>query len=395
MRLRFIIVCIVFGLFAVLSVGACSHPVRPAEFVINRLDVSPAVADPSVNIKVAAEIGNTGGLAENYTAVLKIDGKERDKQTVLIRPSENKTIVFTISEHNIGQHEVALDAAKTSFTVKAPVLSGEGQEGRTKKSGNAIKGMHATLRYDYLSMDENMNSQIAVWHSYAQFVKGSWSLVEGRDIKAPIIILPRKEGFVTIVRSTTEGYQFMPLGWTAYSKSYDEKAMLNQPGWGLATTFHPESTPYRIQKIRMACVANYTEGLIEEYDNKFIKVQILNDKAKVIWSEFFPWSRFRGTAYSDAEGLPAAQWFEIPVNDITVDGDFTVEVCSLGKQYIKEVRGYDYFALAYEKVGLCSNNKTNSFISENGKRPDPWITLYNQYGDRVCFNLCIRVDGNY
>ena len=176
-------------------------------------------------------------------------------------------------------------------------------------------------------------------------------------------------------------------------KTFDDKYRLSLPGWGLATTFHIENPPFKIEKIKLAAVAYYTMGIQQDYDSKFIRIQILDKQSRIIWSEYIPWSQFRGEIETDLKGLPKAIWQDISTGGVIVNDDFTVEITSVGKTYWEGDQAFDYFAVACEKIGNCGNSQTNSFISECGKRADPWITLYDQYGSPTCFNLCIRIEG--
>lgn len=80
----------------------------PAVIVVNKLEVTPNEIEAGETVTINAVISNVGGLSENYTAILNIDGKERDRQTVYINPSENKTMSFAVKEPNTGQHEITI-----------------------------------------------------------------------------------------------------------------------------------------------------------------------------------------------------------------------------------------------------------------------------------------------
>lgn len=254
-----------------------------------------------------------------------------------------------------------------------------------------LQGIPATLRYDYLNSEENLFTQVAVWHSMATFSSPNWGIA-GKFIESPLIILPGKEGAVAITGDGSGGYKYLPIGTISYRDTVDEKAELSKPGWGLATTFHPEKTPFAIRSINIAAVANYTRGMLDDYNKKFVFINILNAKSEVIWSKQYKWSDFRSTAASGQ--LPQAVWKEIPVG-VTVDSDFTVDILALSYAYNKAGYAYEYFAVAYDRIEKCGDVTSNSFISGNGKRYNSYIRLYDQYGMPVCFNLCIRIDGSY
>jgi hypothetical protein len=267
-------------------------------------------------------------------------------------------------------------------------------EDTAANQGTLLQGIPVNLRYDYLNTEENLSNQVAVWHSYATASAPNWGIA-GTWVETPLIILPNKEGAVCIIKDTygSSGYKYLQIDTTSYRDTVDEKVELNKPAWGLATTFHPDKTPFTINNIKIAGVANYTTGLVDDYNKKYLAVNILNGKSEIIWSKYYKWSDFRNTNTSSL--LPNAVWRDIAVDNVTVDGDFTIDVLALSDTYNKTGDMYSYFAVAYEKLAKCEDIPTNSFISGNGKRYTPYIRLYDQYGNPVCFNLCIRVDGIY
>lgn len=258
----------------------------------------------------------------------------------------------------------------------------------------SLKGIPVTLRYDYLTSEENLFTQVAVWHPYTSVHCPNWGIA-GEFVETPLIILPNKEGAVCIIKDTygSSGYKYLQIDTTSYRDTVDEKKELSKPAWGLATTLHPDKTPFTINNIKIAGVANYTTGLVDDYNKKYLAVNILNGKSEIIWSKYYKWSDFRNTDTSSL--VPNAVWRDIAVDNVTVDGDFTIDVLALSDTFNKTGNMYSYFAVAYEKLAKCEDIPTNSFISKNGKRYTPYIRLYDQYGNPVCFNLCIRVDGIY
>jgi len=103
------------------SITSCADSslvVKPALFVVNKLDIVPTEVAQDENITITAEIGNIGGISDNYTAILNVDGKERGSQIVAIKPSENKTCVFSLNESNSGRHTVEIGRLKQDFTVR-------------------------------------------------------------------------------------------------------------------------------------------------------------------------------------------------------------------------------------------------------------------------------------
>jgi len=96
---------------------------KPAEFNVYKIDINPSEVSPSENVTVTAIIGNTGGISDNYTAIMNVDGKERERQTVYIKQAENKTVAFHFAEQNIGKHQIVIGSGKADFTVNTAVPS--------------------------------------------------------------------------------------------------------------------------------------------------------------------------------------------------------------------------------------------------------------------------------
>jgi tetratricopeptide (TPR) repeat protein len=89
----------------------------PAKTVVIYVMIYPKELAPGELATIIVGISNIGGLADNYTAILNVDGKERERQTVAIEPSENTTITFSLNEYIVGVHEVEIGLVKGNFTI--------------------------------------------------------------------------------------------------------------------------------------------------------------------------------------------------------------------------------------------------------------------------------------
>jgi len=130
---------------------------KPAEFQVNKIEISPSEVGPLQTITITVEIGNTGGVVDNYTAILSIDGKESDNKTVTIKPSENKTVAFSVTELNIGLHEVEIGSAKSSFNTI---------EARDKNTEVSNKGIPPAGRSR--GPDEYIDWEISTYGTYGE-----------------------------------------------------------------------------------------------------------------------------------------------------------------------------------------------------------------------------------
>ena len=110
------IICLVFTL---LCYTCCSQmsATEPAEFHVYEVTVNPAKVANFDNVTVAAVIGNSGGVTDNFTAILKVDGKERGRYPVAIQPSENVTVSFALVAMYYGPHEVEIGSVTNEFFV--------------------------------------------------------------------------------------------------------------------------------------------------------------------------------------------------------------------------------------------------------------------------------------
>jgi hypothetical protein len=98
---------------------------------------------------------------------------------------------------------------------------------------------------------------------------------------------------VCIIRNYSQiSYRYFELVASQYGEMLTDEERLSRPGYGLAAVFTPEKTPFKIQKINMAAVANHT-GTAEEYDRYHFIVRILDAKKQVVWSKSLPWSYYK------------------------------------------------------------------------------------------------------
>jgi hypothetical protein len=109
----------IFLAFALLCYTCCSQmsTPEPAEFHVYGVDVNPAKVANFDNVTVSAVIGNSGGVTDNFTAILNVDGKERGRYTVAIKPSENVTVSFALVAMYYGPHEVEIGSVTNEFFV--------------------------------------------------------------------------------------------------------------------------------------------------------------------------------------------------------------------------------------------------------------------------------------
>ncbi|MGA9049678.1 MAG: hypothetical protein WB588_11875 [Dehalococcoidia bacterium] len=377
---------------------ACSEP--PA---INYFNASPTAITSGQAVTLQWDV--SGATRANISGV----GAVVPSGQAIVTPATTTTYVLTVPDSTLSL-SVTIDVTSSVDTSGVEPAGANEPMPATSSTDNSSVPM-VILRYDNLntSSDDYLSSQIAVWHTYAKLPGSSISASAGYSadthqeftsssttgipVKSPLIILPFREGMVCIIRNYSSlSYQYFKLGTASYYDQVDESDRLKEPGWGLMTTFSPGQSPFKIQKLDVAGVANITGGSSDDYNSRLFIVRILDENGRQVWTKLLPWSIFRSDS---SDKIPKAIWRSVEVGDVTMTGDFSVEVltesneCILGKN-----PSFNYLALAYEKVNSKDVN-TRSIISEDGAKPDGWVRLYGQYGDPLAFNLCIRVEGSY
>ena len=94
-------------------------PLRPAEFEVSDLILSPSEPEPGGTVIVSAKITNIGETEGSYTLELKFDGETVETESVTLAGGTSQEIRFTISSEEEGIHTVEVEELSGSFTVKS------------------------------------------------------------------------------------------------------------------------------------------------------------------------------------------------------------------------------------------------------------------------------------
>ena len=105
------------GLTASFTVKA--PPIKPAEFTVSDLTVSPREVDEGDPVTVTVKVTNIGEQMGSHTVTLKLDGVETETAETTLIGEASTTITFTLTEA-AGEHTVTVDGLTDSFTVTAP-----------------------------------------------------------------------------------------------------------------------------------------------------------------------------------------------------------------------------------------------------------------------------------
>ena len=140
---------------------------------------------------------------------------------------------------------------------------------------------------------------------------------------------------------------------------------------GHIVRFTPPTTPFRVQKIEVYVKTRVTEK--SDWGDRYFTVRIWNsDRSIQLWSESIKWYAF----YSEA----ASFWKEIDVPNISVDGDFWVEIVTRSDKFDEEITAW-YLApevlrpaifVGYDKpsqyiTAYVEPAETRSGVSDGGK----------------------------
>jgi len=98
--------------------------------------------------------------------------------------------------------------------------------------------------------------------------------------------------------------------------------------YGHIVLFSPPATPFKVQKIEV-----YGRGLVNEeseWRDRHITVRIWDESGtRQLWSEDFPWRVF----WSETGSF----WKELDVPNVSVDGDFYVEIVTYSEQFGEDI----------------------------------------------------------
>jgi len=92
------------------------RPLKPAEFVLSGLEVTPVEVEEGLKVTVAFEVSNVGEVKGSYTVELKVDGYVVDSKEVILEGGASVTVLFEL-ERGEGTYQVEVEGITDSFTV--------------------------------------------------------------------------------------------------------------------------------------------------------------------------------------------------------------------------------------------------------------------------------------
>ena len=129
-------------------------------------------------------------------------------------------------------------------------------------------------------------------------------------------------------------------------------------GLGHIVRFTPPTTPFRIQKIEAYLQTRVADK--SDWGNRYVTVRIWDsDRNKQLWSENIKWYAF----YREATTF----WKEIDVPNVSVDGDFWVELVTQSERSDEEITAWN-FSTDVSPVTPAI------FLGYDKPEPSPYIT---------------------
>ena len=94
---------------------------RPAEFKVTNLSISPVVVKVMENVTISVNITNLGEVEDAYTVSLKINGETEGFKNITLAGGNSTIVSFEIKKDIPGTYEVEVDGLTGTFTVREPL----------------------------------------------------------------------------------------------------------------------------------------------------------------------------------------------------------------------------------------------------------------------------------
>jgi hypothetical protein len=124
--------------------------------------------------------------------------------------------------------------------------------------------------------------------------------------------------------------------------------------FGHIVRFTPPAVPFRIQEIDVYAQARARDE--SDWYNRFVTVRILDSGNNQLWSKDLPWRFF----WSETGSF----WKEIEVPNVSVNGDFKVEIVTHSDQFGEEIVAWPWSTEVRPAI----------FLGYDRPKPSPYIT---------------------
>ncbi|MBN1857451.1 MAG: hypothetical protein JW846_10930 [Dehalococcoidia bacterium] len=96
------------------------RPLEPARMMANYLSIDPQQVLPGQEVRISANVCNSGELRGSETAVLSVNGAAEQSQSVAVSGGSCKQVVFTTAKAVPGTYQVSVNGMEGQFSVLAP-----------------------------------------------------------------------------------------------------------------------------------------------------------------------------------------------------------------------------------------------------------------------------------
>jgi len=109
-----------FSCFTVIafSTSLPTSPVMPTTFTLSSLSISPPEVSTGEAVTISVFLANTGEVAGNYAATLKINGLIAETVEVTVAGGDSETVTFTTSHDETGIYSVDVNGLSGSLPLK-------------------------------------------------------------------------------------------------------------------------------------------------------------------------------------------------------------------------------------------------------------------------------------
>ncbi len=152
---------------------------RPAEFKVGALQVSPTIVKIGQSISVKADVHNVGDVTGTFPGSMKANGEEAAAHPTPIGPNETRTVTYTIHGNSAGRYLLELGEAQRPVLVVKAVRLPSGTIIRRSLSGGRA---HLTIKNPNSLDAEVILARASSSHSPVLGVyvrKGSTAVVNG------------------------------------------------------------------------------------------------------------------------------------------------------------------------------------------------------------------------
>ena len=102
------------------NLSAILHVVKPAEFKLSSLEVTPKEVLPNGEVMITVDVSNVGGLEGNYGCNLLVNGKTVQREEVTVDSGAKETVTFTYAPKYWGSYVIEIGDLSQSITVLKP-----------------------------------------------------------------------------------------------------------------------------------------------------------------------------------------------------------------------------------------------------------------------------------